>query len=129
MKRTFTRQIEGICVLHQEFARAHRAEPWPDFITELQLNMIKVQRQVLVGFDIGTEDVRDHFLIRRTIEHGPILTILDPQHFLAIGIVAPAFLPQLRRLQCRHQQLDCAGSVLFLPHDGIDLVEHTLAER
>ena len=98
MNSAFLRQIEGIGILHHEFARAHRAEARADLVAELQLNMIEVQRQVLVGLDGRAEDIGDHLLIGRTIEHRPVLPVLDAQHLLAIGVIAAAFLPEFGRL-------------------------------
>ncbi len=129
MLGAFARQIEGIGILHQEFARAHGAEARTDLVAELQLDMIEIERQVLVGLDVGAEDIRDHFLVGRTVEHRPVLTVLDAQHLLAVGVVAAAFLPELGGLQRRHRKLDGAGAVLLLADDVVDLVEHPLAER
>lgn len=91
--------------------------------------MVEVERQVLVGLHIGTEDVGDHLLVGGTIEHLAVLAVLDAQHFLAVVIITAAFLPELGRLQRRHQKLDGAGAVLLLPDDPVDLVQHTFAER
>ncbi len=77
MDRAFLRQIEGVRVLHQEFARAHRAEARTDLVAELQLDVIEVQRQMLVRLDIRAENVGDHFLVRGAVEHRTVLTILD----------------------------------------------------
>ncbi len=129
MDRVFLGQVKGIGVLHQEFARAHRAEAWTHLVAELQLNMIEVQRQVLVGLHIGTEDVGDHLLIGGAVEHLTILAVLDAQHLLTVVVVTAAFLPEFRGLQGRHQKLDGAGAVLLLADNLVDLVQHTLAQR
>ena len=57
------------------------------------------------------------------------MPVLDAQHLLAVGLVAAALAPQVRRLDGRHQKLDRAGAVLLLAHDPADLVEHPQAER
>ncbi|MNI53889.1 hypothetical protein D3C73_1087460 [compost metagenome] len=129
MDRVFAGQIEGISILHQEFARAHGAEARADFVAELQLDMVEVERQVLVGLDVGPEDVGDHFLVGRAVEHRTLLAILDAQHFLAVSLVTTAFLPEFGRLERRHQQLNGACTVLLFADDGVDLVQHLLAER
>ena len=129
MHGAFAIQIEGIGILHQEFARAHCTEARTDLVTELQLDMIEVERQVLVGLHERAEDVRDHFLIGRAVEHRPLLAVLDAQHFLAIGVIAAAFLPEFGGLQRRHQELDGAGAVLLLADDGIHLVQNALTQR
>ena len=57
------------------------------------------------------------------------MAILDPQHFLAVGLVAPALAPEVGRLNGRHQHLDGAGAVLLLAHDLFDLLQHPQAQR
>src|SRR6185312_5984497 len=51
------------------------------------------------------------------------------QHFLAIGIVAATFAPEIRRLQRRHEQLQGACPVLLLLDDALHLHQHLVAER
>ena len=46
-----------------------------------------------------------------------------------IGLEAPGLLPQLGRLDHRHQQLDGAGAVHLLADDRLDLADHPQAHR
>ena len=110
-------EVEGIGVLHQELARAHDAEARPHLVAELPLDVVEVERQVLVGLDVGPEDVGDHLLVGRPVEHVALVPVLDAQHLLAVGVVAPALAPEIGRLDRRHQDLDGAGAVLLLAHD------------
>jgi hypothetical protein len=41
--------VERIGVLHQEFARAHHAEARADLVAELGLDLVEVDRQLLVA--------------------------------------------------------------------------------
>ena len=68
-------EIEGIGVLHQELARAHDAEARPDLVAELPLDVIEVERQVLVGADVGAEDVGDHLLVGRPEQHVALVPV------------------------------------------------------
>ena len=122
-------QIEGIGVLHQELAAAHHAEARADLVPELPLDMVEVERQILVGLDVGADDLGDHLFVGRPVEHLAVVPVLDAQHLLAIGIVAPALAPEIGRLDRRHQDLDGAGAILFLADHRADLVEHAQAER
>ena len=122
-------EVEGIGVLHQEFARSHHAEARPHLVAELPLDMIEVERQVLVRLDVGAEDLGDHLLVGRAEQHVALVAILDAQHLLAIVVVAAAFAPQLGRLDGRHQDFQRAGPVLLLAHDAADLVENALSQR
>ena len=129
MPRAGLIHVERIRVLHQEFAPAHQPEARPHLVAEFPLDVIEVERQILVRAHISTEDFRYHFLVGRPEQHVALVAILDAQHLLAVVVVAPALAPQVRRLDRGHQQLDRAGAVLLLAHDLADLVEHAQAER
>ncbi len=120
-------EVEGISVLHQELAPAHDAEARTLLVPELPLDVIENLGQVAIRANIGPKNLRDHVLIGRPVEQLALMPILDAQHFRAIGIVAPAFPPEVGELQRRHQKLDRAGAVLLLAHDLLNLLEHTKA--
>ena len=122
-------QVERIGVLHQELAPAHQPKARPHLVAELPLQMIEIERQIFVGAHIGAKNLGDHFLVGRPVQHVALVAILDAQHLLAIGLVAPALAPEFRRLDGRHQKLDGAGTILFLTHDPAHLVEHAQPER
>ena len=91
--------------------------------------MVEVERQVLVGLDVGAEDLGYHFLVGRTVEHIAVLAILDTQHLLAVVVVTAALAPKVRRLDGRHQDFQRACAVLLLANDAADLVQNQLAQR
>jgi hypothetical protein len=122
-------QIEGIGVLHQEFARAHHAEARADLVAELPLNMEEIERQILIGAHRGAKNLGDHLLIGRAIEHLAVMAVGDAQHFLAIGVIASRLAPQIGGLNGRHQTFDGPGAGLLLADDGVDLVQDPQPER
>ena len=91
--------------------------------------MIEGARQVAVALDVVAEDVGDHLLVGRAVEHLAVVPVLDAQHLRPIGVVAARLAPQVGRLERRHQHLDRAGPVLLLADDLLDLLEHPEAER
>ena len=129
LARALLVEIERVGVLHQELAPTHDAEAGTDLVTELPLNVVEVLRQVLVALQAIADDHRDHLLRRRTKQHVALVAILDAQHLLAVGLVASALSPELRRLDGRHQKLDRAGPVLLLADNSLDLLEHPEPER
>ncbi len=129
MRRACLVEIERIGILHQEFTATHQPEARTHLVTEFPLNVIEIERQVLVRLDVGAEDLGDHFFVGRPIQHIALVAILDAQHLLAVGIVASALAPEVGRLDRRHQHFDGAGAVLLLAHDLADLLQHTNAER
>jgi len=56
------------------------------------------------------------------------VAVPDPEQEVAVDVPAARLLPQLRRLDRRHEQLEGACPVHFLPHDPLDLAQHPQAE-
>ena len=101
----------------------------PHLVAELPLDVIEIERQILVGAHIGAEDLGDHLLVGRPVEHVALVPVADAQHLLAVVVVAAGFAPEIGRLDRRHQHFDRAGAVLLLAHDGADLVQDAQAQR
>ena len=129
VQRVFFGEVEVVAVLHQELTPPHHAETRADLVTEFPLDVVERQRQVLVRADMAAEDVGDHLLVGGAIEHVAVLPVADAQHLGAIGVIAARFLPQVRRLQRRHQHRDMAHALLLLVHDLFDLAQHLVAQR
>ncbi len=62
-------------------------------------------------------------------QHVALVPVLDAQHLRAVIAVAPALLPDLRRLDRGHQKLDGARPVLLLANDLLDLFQNAKAQR
>ena len=101
----------------------------PLLVAELPLDVVEVQRQLLVGLHVGAEDLGDHLLVGRAVQQLALVPVGDAQHLRAVGVVAAALAPQVGQLQGRHQQLDGAGAVHLLAHDLLDLLQHPQAQR
>src|SRR5690606_2076076 len=123
------RQVEGVGILHEELAPAHDAETRPDLVPELPLDVVEITRQILVAAHAIPKDLRDQLLVGRAIEHLALVPIEEPQHLLAVGLVAARLAPNVGRLDGRHQQLDSTGPILLLPDDLLDLLQDPKAER
>src|SRR5207249_3399003 len=78
--------VEAVGVLHDELASPHEAEARTNFIPELGLDLITIQRELPIGTDVPTNQVRDHFLMRRTETEVALMTILDPEQLLPVKI-------------------------------------------
>ena len=121
--------IEGIGILHQEFAAAHDPEAGTDLVAEFPLDVVKVLRKLPVALDIGGGNFGDLFLIRRTVQHVPFMAVGDAQHLLAVILIPAALPPQIGGLNGRHQDFLRAGRILLLAHDLLDLLQHPVAQR
>ena len=122
-------QVEGIRVLHQELAPAHHAEARAHLVAELPLDVVEDLRQLAVALHRLAEQVGDHLLVGRAVQHLALVPVDDAQHLLAVVVVAPALAPQLGRLDGRHQHFLRAGGVLLLAHDAFDVLQHPEADR
>ena len=57
--------VKGIGIFHQKLTRAHDAKTWTDFITELGLDLVKSDRQLLVAANLVTDKIgHDLFVCR-----------------------------------------------------------------
>ena len=115
-------EVETISILHQKLAAAHDAETGTLLVAEFPLDMIEIEREVLIGADVAPENPGDHFLVGRPIQQFALMPIGNPQHFRTVRIVAAALAPQIGQLQGRHQDLDGAGAVHLLAHHLLDLL-------
>ena len=70
-------EVERIGVFHDELSRAHHAKARPDFVAKLSLNLIEVDRQLLIAAQFSPSDVGDDLFVRRS---EAILTILAVFH-------------------------------------------------
>ncbi|MNZ43497.1 hypothetical protein D3C78_611000 [compost metagenome] len=122
-------EVEGVGVLHQEFAAAHQAEARADLVAELGLDLEEVDRQLLVAVQLVACQVGDDLFMGRADAELAIVAVLDAQQLGAVLLPAPGFLPQLGRLDRRHQHLEGAGGVHFLAHDVLHLAQHAQAHR
>ena len=122
-------KVKRIGILHQKFAAAHDAKARAHLVAELPLDVIEIERQVLVAAHTGAENFGDHLFVGGAKQHVARMPVFDAQHFLAVVVIAPRLAPQVRRLDHRHQQLDGPRPVLLLAHNGVDLVEHAQAQR
>ena len=122
-------EVEGIGVLHQELAAAHDAEARAHLVPELPLDVVEVARQVAVGARVAAEDLGDHLLVGRAVEHVAVVPVLEAQHLRPVGVVAPALPPEVGGLDRRHQDLLRAGGVLLLADDLLHPLQHPPAER
>jgi hypothetical protein len=78
--------------------------------------------------DRVAEDLGDQLLVGGPVEHLPAVAVLDPQHLLAVVVVAPGLLPQIGRLDGRHEHFLGAAGVLLVAHDLFDPLQHPQAQ-
>src|SRR5205814_6889293 len=71
--------IERVSVLHDELARTHHPEARPHFVPELRLDVIEIDRELLVTLDLFARNVGDDLLRRRLDDEVALVPILEAQ--------------------------------------------------
>ena len=120
--------IEAVGVLHQELFRPDDAEARTGLIAELRLNLIDRHRQLFIRLDF-LQELGHHLLMCRPQHHCLAGPVLELDQDLAQDLVPAGGLPQLGRLEHRHQQLLRAGAVHLLPDDRGRLLQRAQSER
>src|SRR5207249_11349654 len=60
--------IEAVGVLHRELAPSNQTAARPRLVSELGLDLVERERELLPRVDVATHDIRDHLLMRKTEE-------------------------------------------------------------
>ncbi len=91
--------------------------------------MVQDARQVAIAARRALEDRGQHVLVGRPVEQIALVPVGDAEHLRAIGVVAAGGAPVIRGLDGGHQHLDCAGAILLLANDPLDIAEHAVPDR
>ena len=121
---TFISRIKRVGVFHNELAATHQAETGADFITELGLDLVKVNRQLTVGVDRATHDLRDHLFVGGSNAEFGLFAVFQAQQFFAVLLPAPGLFPEIGRTNSGHQNFDSSGLVHLFADDILDLADH-----
>ena len=121
--------VEAVAILHDELAAAQQAEARANLVAELRLNLIHVQRQLLVRAQLGTHQRRDELLVRGAEAELVVVAIVQAHALGTVRVGAAGFLPQLCRLYRRHMDLLTACSIHFLTDDVLDLTHGSPSQR
>ena len=127
--KVFLAGVEGIAVLHDEFAAAHDAETGPHLVAELQLDVIDRERQLLVGPDLPSGEIGHGLLVRRAEDVVVIVAVPDDHHFFSIGETAAGFFPEFAGGKDRHQNFLHVDFRQLFPDDLFKLQKHVLSGR
>ena len=84
--------------------------------------MIKIDRQLSIGFDDIACNVGNHFFRGWLDNEITIMPVLDAQEFWPVFLPASGFLPEFCRLDEWHQQFDRSGTIHFFPDDVFNFV-------
>ena len=129
LRHAFGTDVERVCVLHEEFARTHHAEPRPALVAEFHLDLVEIDRHLAIALELVARDVGDHFLVRGSQAEVALMAILEAQQFGAELVPSAGFHPQLGGNDARHEDFQGAGTIHLLAHDILDLAHGAQAQR
>ena len=121
--------VERVRVLHREFAAAHHAEARTALVAELRLNVEEVDGELTPALDFLTRHIRDHLFGSRLNHEVAHVAVLDAQKLRTVLFPAAGFLPEFRRLNHRHEELNRARADHFLADDLLDLADDAQTKR
>ena len=127
--RTFVRGVERIGVFHDEFFRAHQTEARADFIAELAAHLIKILRQLAIRIDLTCCQRRDDLLGSRTEKPLATRAVLDLEQNIAGSFGTTTLLPNVGRLQSRHEDFNRIRTIHFLADDLFNLAQSAESKR
>ena len=86
--------MEAVAVFHQELTSAHQPETGSDLIAEFEVDLVEIERQLLIALDALAHEV-DHHLFMGGTEYKRILfAVFKTQQFLAVLLIASALFPE-----------------------------------
>ena len=119
--------VEGVGVLHDELARPQHRRARARLVALLRLEVVEDLRQVAVRAHDRRHVERDVLLVRHRQHELGAPAVLQLEQLR--DRVAAAALPQLGRVQDRHQHLQPADRVHLLADDLHDVLVHPPARR
>ena len=127
--QTFVGDIERIGILHHEFTTTQDARTRTRFIAVLRLDLVDVQRQILVRRVLALHHQGEHLFVRRTEQNVVALAVLQAEQVVAVFGPSVGPLICITRQQCREVHFLEAGTIHFLAHDPLNIAEHEIPER
>ena len=127
--RAFVVHVEGVGVLHEEFAAAHEAEAGAHFVAVLGLDLVQVQGELAIGLHFAAQEVGHDFFVGRAKAVVAVVAVLEAQEFLAVLLPAAGLFPELAGLDHGQEGFKGTGFVHFAAHDGLGLFKGAKAQR
>ena len=125
----FLAGVEGVRVLHREFAHADQTAAGAGLVAELGLNLIDHERILLIALRGAAGKLNGGFLVRHAQNHVVVASVVEAHHFAGDGIVAAGLAPQARGHDHGHQNLLPVDAVHFLAQNRLNLAGDVLGDR
>ena len=96
---------ERVRVLHNEFAPAHKTVARPKLVAELILDMVKIDRELLIGAELVANQRGYRFLMRGSQNELALMTVVEANEFFSVRIDSSALTPEIGIDHNRHHEL------------------------
>ena len=120
--------VEGVGVLHDELAAAQQAGAGAGLVAVLGLNLVEVNRQVLVGGVEVLDQQGEHFLVGGSQQHVCALTVLQAEEIVAVFFPAVGRFVGFTGKQSGKVNFLGTDGVHFFAHDVLNLAQHLQAQ-
>ena len=120
--------VEGVGVLHDELAATQQTRAGARLIAVLGLNLVQVNRQVLVGGVQVLDQQGEHFLVGGCQQHVCTLAVLEAEEVIAVLVPAVGCFVGLAGQQCGEVNFLRTNGVHLFADDVLDLAQYLQAQ-
>ena len=121
--------VKRVGIFHDEFSGSQNTKSWPRFVPEFGLNLVVINRQLLMTAQLSAGNVGNDLFVGRAEAKIAIMPVFKfEQQALVIKLPTSGFFPKLTGLRDRHQQFLSARSIHFFPHNVFYFSKHPKTE-
>ena len=121
-------EVEGVGVLHREFAHAQEPALRARLVAELRLELVPDLRKRLVRAQLRRV-IGEDLLVGHAEGQVRELAVLQPEHLFTHALPAPRLLPDLLRMHAGKPELLGTDPIHLVADDLLDLAQRPEAER
>ena len=121
--------VEAVAVFHAELAPAQQAGPRPGLVSELPLDLIDDQRQILVAAVQVLDQQGEQLFMRRSQHHVGAAPVFQAEHVVAVVGPTARDLVRLARQERREVHLLEPFAIHLFANDSFHVAEHDPTQR
>ena len=118
--------VEGVSILHCEFAHANKSGLWTRLIAEFCLDLVNHKGVFVVALAVFAHKLNGCLFVRHTKHNRATVAIVKAHKFFADGFVSARLLPDGCRHNHREAYLLAVDGVHFPAHDGLEFASYAL---
>ncbi len=120
---------EGVAVLHDELAPTHESEARTKLVSELVLDVVEGQRELLVAAQLVADEVGEGLLVGGAERELVVVAVGDAHELGAVGVPAAALVPERGVGEDRGEHLLRVDGLHLVADDVLDLAQRAPGER